>query len=274
MEEEISFEIDIQEDPKKNEQGEFVQTDDNTEETVQTETPSPKKHKKNIRQFFRGCVLFLQGINGLIDLGKTVMAVLAGLGFVGFAIWKTEHVGLSLSPEKISLPVNSEYRVVAEVKSNKEQDYQIIWSSNDTAIATVTQDGLVRGKSEGNTDIKADIKVKKNKHITKSCSCTVYKSKPDNGKKGGEIAQPTEDTVNNIHFFDGKTTNDGKPHANHGVMYFYGKERIPGTGCMAEYGDRVTGQWRDGKIVKGEWYRRTLDSTVRIYAGQMQDNNK
>lgn len=274
MEEEISFEIDIQEDPKKNEQGEFVREDADTSETVQTDTSSPKKQKKDIRQVFRGCVLFLQGINGLIDLGKTVMAVLAGLGFVGFAIWKTEHVGLSLSPEKFSLPVGSTCRVVAEVKSNKEQDYQIIWSSNDTAIATVTQDGLVQGKSVGNTVIEADIKVKKNKHITKSCSCTVHNPKTGNGKTGGVIVPPTADTVMNIHSFEGKTTSDGKPHTNHGVMYFYGMEKIPGTGCMAEYGDRVSGQWRDGKIVKGEWYRRALDSTVRIYAGQMQDNNK
>ena len=79
-----------------------------------------------------------------------------------------EATGIEIQPSSISLAEGESVYVKAVFKPNGAQVASHTWSSDNTQIATVNQDGLIRAIKEGSTLIK----VKTNSGL--SASCKVY----------------------------------------------------------------------------------------------------
>ncbi len=185
----------------------------------------------------------------------------------GFAIWKSENVELELTPKELNMYIGEIDSLCAKVNAKKDSLYVVKWTSDNERVVMVNPDGIVCGISAGTAIIKAEIHVKRKRYIAKYCACSV-KERPITVKERPNTGPTrTDSSIVRMSYFKGDKK-DGKPHTNDGIMYYFSKEKIPGTECFAESGDYVSGQWRDGKIVKGDWYIKSIDSTVRIYAGQ------
>lgn len=59
--------------------------------------------------------------------------------------------GVSLNKETVSLELNKTYQLYATIVPETATNKAVIWSSRNTSIATVSKDGLVTAKSQGNT---------------------------------------------------------------------------------------------------------------------------
>lgn len=262
MEEESSLDENRQENVS-----EVEQSGADTLDTPQSDATNKKGEKKIKRQIVKDIVLVLQGVNNIIDFGKTIAVVLAALGVAGFAIWKSESVELEITPKELDLLIGEIDTLCAKVNAKNDSLYVVKWTSDNERVVMVNPDGVVCGVSAGTANIKAEIHVKRKRYITKYCACSV-KERPITKKARPLTGQARADSsIGQVSYFKGDKK-DGKPHTNNGIMYYFSKEKIPGTECFAESGDYVSGQWRDGKIVKGDWYIKSIDSTVRIYAGQ------
>lgn len=81
----------------------------------------------------------------------------------------SDAVSIVLNSDSKSLFIGSTYTLKATVKFNEEDLYrEVVWTSADTSIATVSTIGLVKGVSAGSTTITASLEGK-----TVSCTITV-----------------------------------------------------------------------------------------------------
>ncbi|HAS55692.1 MAG TPA: hypothetical protein DCR94_00205 [Firmicutes bacterium] len=121
-----------------------------------------------------------------LDLGKaSFKAIYRGhvSNLVSFDIVGNDS-SFSISPNEKTISVGSSFTI--EVKSNSALEGQVIFSSSNEEIASVTSIGLVKGKKEGYAQIKVTYL-----NITKVCNVTVIKS---DGYKKVEA----KDTVANL----------------------------------------------------------------------------
>lgn len=84
-----------------------------------------------------------------------------------------EVTGITLSEAKISVEVNEEKTLVAEVRPSNATDKTVVWSSDDASVASVT-DGKVKGVSAGSATITA-----KAGKFSASCAVTVTKKEEE-----------------------------------------------------------------------------------------------
>ncbi len=63
--------------------------------------------------------------------------------------------GITISPSSISLNVNSSYKLTASLSTTGTVDKTITWSTSNSAVATISQDGTVVAKSKGTSTITA-----------------------------------------------------------------------------------------------------------------------
>ena len=63
--------------------------------------------------------------------------------------------GITISPSSISLNVNSSYKLTASLSTTGTVDKTITWSTSNSAVETISQDGTVVAKSKGTSTITA-----------------------------------------------------------------------------------------------------------------------
>ena len=88
--------------------------------------------------------------------------------------------GISLNKETLTLDVDGTETLIATVTPANASNKQVIWSSSDEAIATVDENGLVKGIAVGTATITA--KSAENEEISDSCEVTVEETEPVVGK--------------------------------------------------------------------------------------------
>lgn len=86
---------------------------------------------------------------------------------------KVEVTGITLSKTTISLLVNEEETLTADVQPADATDKTVTWSSSDESVASVT-DGKVKGLAEGSATITA-------KAGNKTATCAVTVTRPEPG---------------------------------------------------------------------------------------------
>ena len=80
---------------------------------------------------------------------------------------------ITLSKEKASVAVGKEIKLTAKIKPSNAAPSKIVWSSDDESIASVTDNGVVKGVAEGTVTITVKID---GYPISKSCEVTVRKT--------------------------------------------------------------------------------------------------
>ena len=107
----------------------------------------------------------------------------------------------------------------------------VVWSSSNTAVATVSQTGLVTATGNGEATIMASI----NETTNLTCIVTVgYKGQNPPIPQSWQLYIP-----------------DGEPHVFNGVMYVYGSRDITGGSCSNRYNALWTEDgihWTDGGV--------------------------
>ena len=82
----------------------------------------------------------------------------------------TDVTGISLSPEKLSLPVDGEITLTAAFSPANAVNKNLIWTSSNTSVATVSS-GVVKAKAKGKATITA--RSSANPDCTATCDVTV-----------------------------------------------------------------------------------------------------
>jgi len=67
---------------------------------------------------------------------------------------QTPVTGISVSPEKLNVPVGKNATIIASIEPERASDKTIIWSSTNTSVAVVS-DGVVTGVAKGSATITA-----------------------------------------------------------------------------------------------------------------------
>lgn len=81
-------------------------------------------------------------------------------------------VKISLNETEISINLGDTKTLIATITPDSVKDSPITWTSNDTTIATVDNNGLVTGKAAGEATITATITVGQVEYST-SCKVTI-----------------------------------------------------------------------------------------------------
>ncbi len=107
----------------------------------------------------------------LLVIALSLMCMFVGITVVGCGGGGTNYT-ITLSESKVMVEEFSTYQLSATVKDGETvlTDKILTWASNDTTIATVSADGLIKGVSEGETTITCSLEDK-----TAVCNVSVGK---------------------------------------------------------------------------------------------------
>lgn len=236
-------------------------------------------------------------LNSKVMIWITIIAsVLTIVGFLQATVSNAHKKGMSVSLNNHdrTLKVGMSDTLKQTVKP-AQGTYEYIWKSDDTTVALVSHNGIVKALKPGLADITLTVKANNGETVHASCRYRITAQKPAAAKKGNETpakentqtkqvrektapkpsAQPSaEPSVKTIRLdyatYSGQCLN-GEPHGN-GTLTFHSNHLIPGTiDCEASAGETVKGTFRDGKVNSGIWQRN--DGTrLFVKSGQKSAN--
>lgn len=160
-------------------------------------------------------------------------------------------VGLTLDKTKLTLKAGAKAQISVTVENKAKESalsddqlnkLPVTWSSSNSKVAAVDNNGNVTAKSKGSATITAEIKDTTITSTPATCAVTVTQDKgPGPINLGYGI-------------YKGDLKN-GKPHG-HGIITYTKQHRIVSSkDFVANPGDRFEGDFRDGQIVSiGYWY--------------------
>lgn len=168
-------------------------------------------------------------------------------------------VGLTLDKTKLTLKAGAKAQISVTVENKAKESalsddqlnkLPVTWSSSNSKVAAVDNNGNVTAKSKGSATIKAEIKDTTITSTPATCAVTVTQGKDDGG--GGGSGPGTKNLGYGIYRGDLK---NGKPHG-HGIITYTKQHRIVSSkDFVANPGDRFEGDFRDGQIESiGYWY--------------------
>jgi len=197
-----------------------------------------------------------KGPNWKIIAGAVAaVAVLGGGAFFAFSGGDKDNGGgdepttITLSKQTASISVGKNDTLTAIVTPDGAT-CTLKWASNNPEVAKV-DNGIVTFIAEG--DVKIGVQVNEKPELKAFCE---YKVKKED--KGGN---PGRDTLNwGWATYKGDIKN-GKPHGN-GVIYFNERHAILNSSQMAEKGEHVTGQFRDGKLILGTLVQKNGNEVI------------
>lgn len=164
---------------------------------------------------------------------------------------------LTFMEKDMNLEVGQEKQLNIDCNpGNTNED--IIWSSSNETIATVSPGGIVTGVAGGQATITA-------KGAMSSVSTSIV-ANVKGGNKGGEttVGETTGVVTKDLGYaiWTGKMKN-GKPHDVQGTLKFTAKHVIDSrddSKRTASPGEKVIGTFEDGHLTQGKWYK--LDGNV------------
>lgn len=213
-----------------------------TIETLGGTPPCPHCHQNTLEEQPSG-----PGIN------KKLIAIICGgvaaAGLIGGGIYALSGSGaeprekatIVLNHSQKTLKVGEKDTLVATI-SSADANATFIWKASKKSDAVSVADGIVTANSEGGS--KVQVKAIVGQDTLKAiCAYTVEKAEVVNpGPKPGPGPTPEPKPWASYATFDGTTMTFKKAHI------------IPGTNQMANPGDKVTGQWKDGEVNMVRWY--------------------
>lgn len=151
---------------------------------------------------------------------------------------------ISLKKTGLTLKENTsetlELTILPEDASNKSVE----WSSSDPSIVTVDENGTVTAIKKG--DVKITAKVKDESELSAACVVKVTKGEGSDPKNLGYAT------------WSGKLKN-GLPHDTQGTLTFKTRHIIDSRDekkRVADAGDKVIGEFENGHLVQGRWYKK------------------
>lgn len=105
----------------------------------------------------------------LTVLLSLIAAVCCAIGLAACAARKVEVTGVTLSVHELSIAPGRTATLTATVSPENAADASVTWSSSDEAVATVSQEGVVTGVTEGTANVTVTTKNGK----TDVCAVTV-----------------------------------------------------------------------------------------------------
>ena len=173
--------------------------------------------------------------------------------------------GVSVSPTNVSMFINASTQLTATVSPANASNKNVIWSSSNSAVASVNSSGLVTGIAQGTAVVTA-ITVSGNK--TATSSVTVQGQLPYGGipatLPGVFQAENYDQGGQNNAYFDNESTNQGGAYrTNEGVD----STTIAGTSGFAT-GWNAIGEWTEytSNVTAGTY---TIEATLAsIYTGK------
>lgn len=162
---------------------------------------------------------------------------------------------IQLTANTVDMLVGETHKLNAAFAPVNAASGDLQWSSNDESVATVA-DGKIVAVAEGN----ATVTVKDPKSgVSASCAVNVGKKtepKPTNG--GGTT---TGDDKIDYGTWTGGTKN-GKPHGTN-VKFTFSKSHLIDRRCpkkrVANAGDYIIGEYDNGNLIQGRWYKTSGD---------------
>lgn len=195
-----------------------------------------------------------------------ILLVLIGIlligGAVGLYFWfgttsgtTLEQIRLNRSSHKLTLGTNDTL-IVESTPIGVSATYH--WTSDNEAVAVVNN-GIVSAIGKG----QATIIVQANGYDSIKASC-IYsvESIEDNEKKGDDNAlppAPSGGTDLGYAIWTGKVDANGLPDDTNGRMYFKERHRISPNDDLeryAEAGESIVGEYVNGKLIQGKWYKK------------------
>lgn len=161
-------------------------------------------------------------------------------------------VGLTLDKTQLKLKAGAKAQISVTVENKMKESalsndqlnkLSVTWSSSNSKVAAVDNNGNVTAKNNGSATITAEIKDTTITSTPATCVVTVTKKDPDTGPINLGYGIYRGDSKN------------GKPHG-HGIITYTKQHRIVSSkDFVANPGDRFEGDFRDGQIESiGYWY--------------------
>lgn len=137
----------------------------------------------------------------------------------------------------------------------------VSWISSDEAVATVSESGLVTAVKAGTATVKA---VAVRSKVTASVKVTVKEEKKGGaGSNGGGTSVKNGQGHLELGYasYDGDIRN-GQPHGNGTITYKSSHKIIPSKDYMASPGEYVIGNFANGVLRMGTWYKNDGNQIV------------
>lgn len=229
----------------------------------------------------KGKILIVIGLS-IVIIAAIIVTVILLTNKKGI---ETEPLALILNKTNVELEVSDADTLGVTVTPDGTV-VSISWLSDNEEVATVT-DGIVTAKMVGEARVIIMAKTE-TEELRDTCIYTVlpksngatisvYEPEPTTPEVGDDNMTPdisTTPTTLKKGFWNlgyatySGTMKDGKPHGNDGTMDFKERHLVPGTSTVyAEAGEKVIGNFRNGKLNNGKLYRKNGNFVV-ITEGQ------
>ncbi len=132
----------------------------------------------------------------------------------------------------------------------------LTWTSSDKTVATVDESGRVKAVKAGTTTVTA---VASRSKVSASVKVTV-KEKARTGE-GGSVKNGQGHLELGYASYDGDIRN-GQPHGNGTLVYKSSHKILPSKDYVASPGERVVGNFANGVLRMGTWYKNDGNQIV------------
>lgn len=134
---------------------------------------------------------------------------------------------------------------------------EILWTSSDESVATVSENGLVKAVTAGTSIIKA---VATRSNVETSIKVTVKKEKAP-VSDGGGVKNGNGHLELGYASYDGDFQN-GRPHGNGTLTYKQSHKILSSKDYVASPGEQVIGNFANGELRMGTWYKNDGNQVV------------
>ena len=137
------------------------------------------------------------GVVKAVSVGSTTIRVVVGNISVDCVVTVVQPVtSISLNRTSLTLEAASSFQLVATANPSTAQNREVTWSSSDTSIASVNENGLVTAHKKGTATITAKAV---GSNVSRSCTVTV----PNNAHVASSVTElesphPYEDSCSDV----------------------------------------------------------------------------
>ncbi|MCM1108354.1 MAG: Ig-like domain-containing protein [Clostridium sp.] len=184
---------------------------------------------------------------------------------------KSEEDGMEVSEVNVTKMAFMEKEADMQLKPGEEKQLNVdctpgnaneslTWTSSDKAVATVDESGRVKAVKAGTTTVTA---VASRSKTSVSLKVTVKEEarKTGNTGGGGSVKNGQGHLELGYASYDGDIQN-GQPHGNGTIVYKSSRKILPSKDYVASPGERVVGNFANGVLRMGTWYKNDGNQIV------------